>query len=677
MIVRYFFFFIILTFYACSSNENVLLELALDNSGENRSELEAVLDHYKDNQKKQEAARFLISNMIGKQVLDSNSVKGNHVYFDAFANYRETYGSFLYDIQYAIYDSINKLYSYTKVNPRFLSDLKELSSDYLIHHIDQCFQNKERYPWCKNMDWDIFFDYVLPYTTDNCHWEHAGSYFDRKYASLRDSMYMCSYEEIGKAISDEVEQGFLNEWIIFTGKYQGLRPMTFQNIVATQMGTCLEKSTYKIAALRANGIPAALNMVPCWGNSQYPHSWVEIIGSKQFGMIYDNTQRPFLTKDDIKIDGMFWRDVYQSKIDMFPSTITIQYCRTAPKVYRYNYRIQPHSLAILSKEEIPPLFKNPGIQDITDQYVVCEDIEVPLWNEKHPKEYVYLCCYDIIGWNPVCWGRPEGSKVRFPKMGVNMLYLPAYYNDGEIRPAGDAFILTREGKLRKLLPDFEKAESSATFYSKVPYRMNTALQAAGTIGTRFYVCNKKDLSDRSLIYSIENPPFYVDSFRISVSQKYRYLICDFQETQPLGYFYAIAEIKVFGGDGQQFSGEWGGNEGTKGHGLDLVTDQDRVSYYQPVQFQKDQFVVLDLGEPKQIAKVEFYPRNDDNKIVTGELYELFYWDKKWISLGKQYAEDNKLIYQNIPRESIFRIHNHTRGKEHRPFTYEGGKQVWY
>ena len=283
------FFFIILTFYACSSNENVLLELALDNSGENRSELEAVLDHYKDNQKKQEAARFLISNMIGKQVLDSNSVKGNHVYFDAFANYRETYGSFLYDIQYAIYDSINKLYSYTKVNPRFLSDLKELSSDYLIHHIDQCFQNKERYPWCKNMDWDIFFDYVLPYTTDNCHWEHAGSYFDRKYASLRDSMYMCSYEEIGKAISDEVEQGFLNEWIIFTGKYQGLRPMTFQNIVATQMGTCLEKSTYKIAALRANGIPAALNMVPCWGNSQYPHSWVEIIGSKQFGMIYDNT----------------------------------------------------------------------------------------------------------------------------------------------------------------------------------------------------------------------------------------------------------------------------------------------------------------------------------------------------------------------------------------------------
>ena len=43
MIVGYFFFFVVLTFCACSSNENVLLELALDKSGENRSELEAVL----------------------------------------------------------------------------------------------------------------------------------------------------------------------------------------------------------------------------------------------------------------------------------------------------------------------------------------------------------------------------------------------------------------------------------------------------------------------------------------------------------------------------------------------------------------------------------------------------------------------------------------------------------
>ncbi len=48
-------------------------------------------------------------------------------------------------------------------------------------------------------------------------------------------------KKLGKAISDEVEQGFLNEWIIFTGKYQGLRPMTFQNIVAHSNGNLFRK----------------------------------------------------------------------------------------------------------------------------------------------------------------------------------------------------------------------------------------------------------------------------------------------------------------------------------------------------------------------------------------------------------------------------------------------------
>ena len=75
-----------------------------------------------------------------------------------------------------------------------------------------------------------------------------------------------------------------------------------------------------------------------------------------------------------------------------------------------------------------------------------------------------------------------------------MLYLPAYYNNGSIQPAGDAFILTSEETYVSYCRVFERMESSATFYSKAPYRMNTALQATGTVKEpAFYVCNKKDL----------------------------------------------------------------------------------------------------------------------------------------------------------------------------------------
>jgi hypothetical protein len=63
--------------------------------------------------------------------------------------------------------------------------------------------------------------------------------------------------------------------------------------------------------------------------------------------------------------------------------------------------------------------------------------------------------------------------------------------------------------------------------------------------------------------------------------------------------------------------------------------------------------------------------------VHGELYELFYWNKTgWSSLGKQEGRpDSTLVYTNVPKNALLNLHNHTRGKENRPFTYENGKQV--
>ena len=60
--------------FACDKDDR-LLDFALSRAGQNRAELEHVLAHYKNEPEKLEAARFLIRNMIGKQVLDSNSVR--------------------------------------------------------------------------------------------------------------------------------------------------------------------------------------------------------------------------------------------------------------------------------------------------------------------------------------------------------------------------------------------------------------------------------------------------------------------------------------------------------------------------------------------------------------------------------------------------------------------------
>lgn len=662
---------------SCSYSENKYFEYALELADKNAKELESIQRHYQNNKKKSTMSLFLINNMIGKQTVDSKSIEKSQLYFSSFIIYFNTQGRYKNDIQYIICDSIKQLYPYAESHPRYLSDLQHISADFLIRHIDYCFHIWQQYPWCKDIDFDTFCKYILPYTTSNCYWEQTADFFEQKYATLRDSVCHKSYKEIGKIIAEDIDKTFVQNWVLFSQKHKGLLPTTFENLAKAQIGTCLEANIYKIAALRANGIPAALNTFPNWGNANSPHFWTEIIGDEHIEELYDNTQRPYISDSDILVDNIFWKNTYSPTVKDTLPHVSIQYCRTIPKVYRINYEIQQNSLALRAKEEIPDFFRNPGIEDITDKYIVCKDIEVPLWDNKHKKEYVYLCCYDDNNWIPVCWSIPRKKQALFTKVGVNVLYLPAYYENGAIIPAGNAFILKENGELKCFSEEADKKEISATFYSKTPYRLHTALQAAGTVGTRFSVCNKKDLSDSLNVYTIEKLPFYEDSFKIPTNKKYRYLVCDFQNTPAFQDAYSIAEIKIFGKNRQQLERKLTGTKGISDNKLENAMDEDRVSFYQPDKSEKRQYIVFDLGQPREIEKVEFYPRSDDNRIVTGELYELFYWDKKWISLGRQYGKENRLAFHNIPQNALFRIHNHTRGKEHRPFTYEEGKQVWW
>ena len=662
---------------SCSYSENKYFEYALELADKNAKELESIQRHYQNNKKKSTMSLFLINNMIGKQTVDSKSIEKSQLYFNSFIIYFNTQGRYKNDIQYIICDSIKQLYPYAESHPRYLSDLQHISADFLIRHINYCFHIWQQYPWCKDIDFDTFCKYILPYTTNNCYWEQAADFFEQKYATLRDSVCHKSYKEIGKIIAEDIDKTFVQNWVLFSQKHKGLLPTTFENLAKAQIGTCLEANIYKIAALRANGIPAALNTFPNWGNANSPHFWTEIIGDEHIEKLYDNTQRPYISDSDILVDNIFWKNTYSPTVKDTLPHVSIQYCRTIPKVYRINYEIQQNCLALRAKEEIPDFFRNPGIEDITDKYIVCKDIEVPLWDNKHKKEYVYLCCYDDNNWIPVCWSIPRKKQALFTKVGVNVLYLPAYYENGAIIPAGNAFILKENGELKCFSEEADKKEISATFYSKTPYRLHTALQAAGTVGTRFSVCNKKDLSDNLNVYTIEKLPFYEDSFKIPTNKKYRYLVCDFQNTPAFQDAYSIAEIKIFGKNRQQLEGKLTGTKGISDNKLENAMDGDRVSFYQPDKSEKRQYIVFDLSQPREIEKVEFYPRSDDNRIVTGELYELFYWDKKWISLGRQYGKENRLAFHNIPQNALFRIHNHTRGKEHRPFTYEEGKQVWW
>lgn len=56
-------YILLLLLTACQSKDR--LDMALEYAGDNRKELEKVLEHYRGDEMKYRAARFLIENMVG------------------------------------------------------------------------------------------------------------------------------------------------------------------------------------------------------------------------------------------------------------------------------------------------------------------------------------------------------------------------------------------------------------------------------------------------------------------------------------------------------------------------------------------------------------------------------------------------------------------------------------
>ncbi|HJT73593.1 MAG TPA: hypothetical protein VJ720_06230, partial [Chitinophaga sp.] len=94
-------------------------------------------------------------------------------------------------------------------------------------------------------------------------------------------------------------------------------------------------------------------------------------------------------------------------------------------------------------------------------------------------------------------------------------------------------------------------------------------------------------------------------------------------------------------------------------------------------FADNSWVGIDLGEKKSVSEIRFLTRNDMNGIQKGDQYELFYWNNKWVSLGKQIAVNTYLHFDNVPANALLWLRNLSGGIEERIFTYENDQQVWW
>ncbi len=150
------------------------------------------------------------------------------------------------------------------------SDLKTLSSEYILNNISTSYKTKEKFKWAQSLPDSIFFNYVLPYyclDEDRDVWRDE--FFDMLLPLVKDAKN--EYEALD-TINKNISKILGVEYNINRSKVN----ISPKQAIKEKMATCTGLSILLVDAFRSIGIPARIAGTPMWTNMRGNHNWVEV-----------------------------------------------------------------------------------------------------------------------------------------------------------------------------------------------------------------------------------------------------------------------------------------------------------------------------------------------------------------------------------------------------------------
>lgn len=631
------------------------LEYALEYAGDNRSELEAVLEHYKDESEKLRAAQFLIENMPGHYSFRPDSRIEEY--------YRLGKGVLMSSLSPTEQnDSLLRLCNDVQFSGMLndtVQDIRIIKADYLIRNIDSAFQLWKESQWLKHINFDQFCEFILPYknyelqsldcwrdTLRNCFGDVMKNWIpnDESYASPYNAA--CVLRE--RIARDVHPFGIYSATAPPFSNAETMHRITF--------GTCTDYVRLGISTMRAIGIPAYYDYTPQWGRYRAGHSWYAILNDKgeRLTSEWDITTNP---------GGVF-----------FPY-------ERIPKVYRQTYAINRVTETYLQEATFPQNFSKFQI-DVTDEYYATTDLEIPvtLNESKINDKYVYLAVFNGIysDWRIISYGSLEkdykcadGKKRSagiFPKTGRNVLYVMMQVNENEMFPLSLPFILHTNGDVEYIHAEKDQLRN-VTLRRKYFSKWNVIDMQRRVLGGQIQASNDAHFRTADTLLTITdlNYPDRIPLYNSKPYRYWRYLSAD-------GTYGSIAELAFFA-DSMQVKG----NPICRAGDPAPAFDGDYLTNYETGEANGN-WVGMDMNKPVTITHARIIPRGDDNYVRVGDMYEFLYWNnRKWISRGTITANDNKLRYDSIPDGALMWLRNLTRGMDERCFLIRSnnGVQEWW
>ena len=412
------FLFMILSFLtSCTiqKTKGISLEQALSMSGENREELEKVLEYYKNDSLKLEAARFLIRNMPFhfSRMEHFVSPEGER-YVPDIRNFTDNQAVKRHC------DSLQEK-GYT-IRKEIVYDIKTLHGDFLIRNIDLAFQAWQK-PWAKDISFEDFCRYVLPYRAEVEPASDMRQELMEYYLPLIDS---------GKARNAFEACMIINKQFINDLKYKETGQPFYPTIEETfraGIGECDALCNFATMAMRAVGIPIVVQTTT-WTKMDLAHSWCAVL---QDGKFHDFSP------------AYVGPDEYRQKL------MTVRYLKPA-KVYRNLFDADFKKSR--TDDGYTTYLKSPLLKDVTAEsgYPV---LDLRIEADKAPssaESLVYLCAYNYYEWKPIAIGKQNEAICEFKDIvGNNIFIIAEGSKEQELRYITAPFLVDSSGHIRKFI----------------------------------------------------------------------------------------------------------------------------------------------------------------------------------------------------------------------------------
>lgn len=660
---------------SCADSERRLVHHTLDQAGAHKSELVRALSYY-DQEKdslKRKAMLFLIEHMYAHHSYHNDQMDLINRAFSVVDTIltRQTNTGMSRYVDFSLFSSVIDSISREKGRTRkgeleIQWDSQTVTANFLIQNVEFAYRAWKTNPWARNIDFNTFCEYVLPYRLENEHIESWRPQFYNEYSRKAGKF---------RNITDVKSASRLATSLRTQRSIESVYPysMDISAVNLLRMGRCYDIGRYRVMVLRSVGIPATLDYVPHWGNYSGEHGVVRIVTLNQQRLLENSNTTENISTLFESSSFLQGKKLGIADKDL-PQGVEVQYSKTIPKVYRHTWSVQPDRKQILDTAEKDELIPNYRIciKDVTNEYVTCSDVRISMDEPKH--RVGYLCVSERGEWIPVITSAIDANgQILFRDMGKNIMYLPTVYENKRMRPAGKPFYLDDKGEVHQVCAH-SSDKQSVRLLAKYTYFSYTAIHATSLKGGYFEGSNREDFVGADSLGSINGIPYYIYKLPINTSKRYRYVrFTSLQEKNS-----CLAELSFYGLDSNRDTvllSPTRFHDGVKYHWLDVLRDKKYGKYY-PMY---TNHLTADLGSPQQLTNIEIVPRSNTNGIIPGKQYELFYWDENngWTSLGKQEAESWSLCYDEVPVGALLWLKCYDGGKEERIFTYENGVQKWW